>query len=300
MSTLPIIVIPTYNGGKYLPALLESVLAQVPQECVFLVDNGSSDGSIEQIWKQYPGLTPSILPENLGFGIACNHGIQMALATGTSWVLVLNQDLILEPEAISRAIEAAESTPRIGLLALYQMNYSGDAIDPIFRAYLPDAYWDDLLLRQPQPTYSVPFVPAAAILLSADCLRELSGFDPLYFMYLEDRDLCHRLNAHEWKVAITPAARVRHDCGQVRADRKSLRWNLNWYRSRMIYHLKTSPRSVGASVLSGLKYLLPSWSPSESLHWLIAWMRCLPLLPQIARHRERVPAVASSYVEGKQ
>lgn len=286
------VVIPTYNGARYLPALMESLLTQVPQERVILVDNASSDGSVEQIWKQYPALTPSICSQNLGFGVACNHGIQLALTAGPRWIFVLNQDLIIEPEAIARAISAAESTPRIGLLALFQMNYTGDAIDPIFRAYLPDAYWDDLLLREPQPVYTVPFVPAAAILLSADCLRELSAFDPLYFMYLEDRDLCHRLIAHHWKVAIAPTARVRHDCGQVRADRKSFRWNLNWYRSRMLYHLKTSPRSIGASLLTGLKYLLPSWSPSESLHWLIAWLRCLPLLPQIARHREHVPAVA--------
>lgn len=285
----PIAVIPAFNGAKYLPALLKSLFDQLPQDRTILVDNGSSDGSVERMKSEYPRLTTSICHENRGFGAACNLGIEQALATGTRWVLILNQDLILEPDAIARAMEAAESSPRIGLLALYQMNYAGDAIDPIFRAYLPDGYWDDLLLRQPKSLYEVSFVPAAAILLSADCLRELSGFDPLYFMYLEDRDLCDRMLAHGWKVAIAPGARARHDCGQVRANRRGFDWNLNWYRSRMIYHLKTSRRSVAVAFLTGLKNLLPKWSLSESLHWAIAWVRCLPLLPQIARHRKQVP-----------
>lgn len=298
---LPIVVIPAYKGAKYLPALLESLQPQVPLERVILVDNGSSDNSVQSMCEKYgPVLTTLTSRENLGFGSACNLGIQRALTTDTRWILILNQDLIIEPEAISRALNAAESSPRIGLLAFYQMNYAGDAIDPVFRNFLPPSYWDDLLLRTPQQTYTVPFVPAAAILLNADCLRELGGFDPLYFMYLEDHDLCHRLIAHDWKVTIAPAARVRHDCGQIRANRSILSWNLNWHRSRMIYHLKSSPRSPVVAFLTGLKYVLPRWSPTESLHWLIAWLRCLPLLPKIARHQHKLPAVFTIPSEEKQ
>lgn len=298
MTRQPIVVIPAYNGKKYLPALLDSLLPQVSLQQIILVDNGSNDRSVEMISEKYGG-SLTVLPshENQGFGTACNLGIQRALTTNVRWVLILNQDLIVEPGAVALAIEAAESATRIGLLAFYQMNYTGDAIDPIFRAYLPPSYWDDLLLRHPQQTYDVPFVPAAAILLNADCLRELGGFDPLYFMYLEDRDLCHRLNTHGWKVAISPAARVRHDCGQIRADRRSLSWNLNWYRSRMIYHLKSSPRSPSVAFLTGLKHVLPHWSLTGALHWLIAWLRCLPHLPKIASHRQHMPTVSKSPAE---
>lgn len=289
------VVIPAYNGKNYLTRLLESLLPQVSRERIILVDNGSDDRSIETIREKYGrSLTVLSCGENRGFGFACNLGIQTALDTDARWILILNQDLIIEPEAVALAIEAAESVPRIGLLAFYQMNYAGDAIDSVFRKFLPPSYWDDLLLRRPQLTYDVPFVPAAAILLNADCVREVGGFDPLYFMYLEDRDLCHRLNTHGWKVTIAPAARVRHDCGQIRADRKSLRWNLNWYRSRMIYHMKSSPRSPTVALLSGLKHVLPSWSITETIHWLIAWLRCLLLLPKIASHRRHLPRVSVS------
>ncbi|MFO1006835.1 MAG: glycosyltransferase family 2 protein [Planctomycetaceae bacterium] len=298
MTIQTMVVIPVYNGKNYLPPLLDSLLPQVSLERIILVDNGSNDRSIETVCEKYGrSLTVLSCGENQGFGSACNLGIQKALATDTRWVLILNQDLIIEPSAVERAIEAAESAPRIGLLAFYQMNYSGDAIDPVFRKFLPPSYWDDLLLRRPQLTYDVPFVPAAAILLNADCVRELGGFDPLYFMYLEDRDLCHRLNTNGWKVTIAPAARVRHDCGQIRADRRSLRWNLNWYRSRMIYHLKSSPRSPTVAFLTGLKHVLPSWSPSGALHGLIAWLRCLPLLPKIASHRQHLPKSSATPAE---
>ncbi len=300
MTSQPIVVIPTYNGAAYLPALLESLHPQVPLERVILVDNGSSDGSVQKMKEKYgPSLTTLICNENRGFGYACNLGIQKALTSDSRWILILNQDLIIDPDAVALALEAAESSPATGLLAFFQLSYPGDGIDPVFRAYLPPSYWDDLLLGKPLPVYSVPFVPAAAILLQTDCLRELGGFDPLYFMYLEDRDLCHRLITHGWKISIAPAARVRHDCGQIRVNRRSLGWNLNWYRSRMIYHLKSSPRSPVVAFLTGLKYLLPRWSPTESLYWLIAWLRCLPLLPQIAVHRQLPPAVAVNPEEGK-
>ena len=111
-------------------------------------------------------------------------------------------------------------------------------------------------------------------------------------MYLEDRDLCHRLLTSGWKIAISTSARVRHDCGQVRAE-KSFRWNLNWYLSRTLYHLKSSPRSLPVAYMTALKKLIPQWSPTEAFHWGVAWCRSLGLAGKLSRHRLSVPEVGS-------
>ena len=288
MTSPPIaIVIPVFNGERYLPALLDSIRSQSVSSQVILVDNGSTDQAVAKAMTSDKSLFGLDLPRNEGFGVACNAGIQAALLAGAEWVFVLNQDLILEPNALAQAITAAQSQPRIGFLALSQLTYDGTGLDPVFRVYLPAAYWDDVLFRQPQPTYEVPFIPAAAVLLRRDCLLEQGAFDPLYFMYLEDRDLCERLRTRGWKVAFAPAARVRHDCGQVRAAR-GFQWNLNWYRSRMLYHLKTSRRPLPVAYLTGLGHLLPRWSPTEAFHWGVAWCRALFSARQLARHRRSV------------
>ena len=292
MSYRIALVVPVFNGEKYLPALLNSIRTQGIASQTILVDNGSTDQCGSHAVAQDTALIAIRQPRNEGFGSACNAGIRRALEDGAEWVFVLNQDLILEQGAIERAVVTAEANSRIGFLGLFQLNYDGSGLDPIFRHYLPPEYGDDLLLRSLQTSYSVSFVPAAAVLLRRDCLLELGAFDPLYYMYLEDRDLCHRLISHGWQVAIATTARVRHDCGQVRAA-KSIHWNLNWYLSRTLYHLKSSPRSLPMAYLTALKNLLPRWSVTEAFHWGIAWCRSITVAGKLSKHRLIVPGLGT-------
>jgi GT2 family glycosyltransferase len=283
-------VVATFNGESYIAPLMESLRKQgLALSRVTVVDNASADGTCSIVKRQFPEVDLNSLPENRGFGAASNVGIARAMGQGGELILVLNQDVTLESSAIEEAVRAMDAAPEVGLLGLFQLNYDGSGIDPVFCRYLPVAFWDDLLLRELKPVYEVPFVPAAAVLLRGACVRDVGAFDPLFFMYLEDRDLCHRLTKNGWRVGVATFSRVRHDCGQLRVQ-KDTQWSLNWHYSQMLYHLKTSPRSLPVALLTAARRIFPHFSMAVTLHRAIAWLRCLTRVGRIARHRRQVPA----------
>jgi len=283
-------VIPVHNGKDFLPENLRSLRDQTrPPDIIVVVDDDSADGSLELARTCCPEAIRVSLPNNEGFGRASNHGIRIALDSGADYVLVLNQDTVLEPSACEVALDALRGNPTFGLMALFQLRYDGAGIDPIFRQFLPATWFDDLYFGRAQPVYEVDFVPAAAALLPRRTLEEVGGFDPLFFMYKEDRDLCNRLQAHGWKIGISTGARVRHLCGQVHAER-TWQWDCNWAYSDALYHLKWSPRRWPLPVFTLLKYFFRPPSARQLAARLIAIVRCLSQLRTIARHRAGNPA----------
>jgi len=284
------VVIPVHNGRDFLAANLESLCDQTqPPDLVVVVDDCSSDGSLDVARTCSPGIMTARLPMNEGFGRASNHGIRLALAAGADYVLVLNQDTVLERNACETVRDVLCGNPTFGMMALFQLRYDGAGIDPIFRQFLPAAWFDDLYFGRQRPVYEADFVPAAAAVLRCRTLEEVGGFDPLFFMYKEDRDLCKRLLAHGWKIGISTGARVRHRCGQVHAER-TWRWDCNWAYSDALYHLKWSPRPWPIPIVTLLKYFFRPPSARELAARLVAVLRCLSQLRTIARHRAGNPA----------
>jgi GT2 family glycosyltransferase len=284
------VVIPVHNGRDFLSANLESLRDQShPPDLVIVVDDYSSDGSLELARTFSPRIMTARLPKNEGFGRASNHGIRLALAAGADYVLVLNQDTVLESHACEIVRDVLHRNPTFGMMALFQLRYDGAGIDPIFRQFLPASWFDDLYFGRQRTVYEADFVPAAAAVLRRSTLEEVGGFDPLFFMYKEDRDVCKRLLAHGWKIGISTGARVRHRCGQVHAER-TWQWDCNWAYSDALYHLKWSPRPWPIPILTLLKYFFRPPSARELAARLVAILRCLSQIRTIARHRAGNPA----------
>ena len=103
------VVIPNYNGMKYIRNCLDS-LADLKSESEFhtiVVDNGSKDGSLEVIIEEYPEIELIALPENTGFCHAVNVGIKASI---TDYVLLLNNDTVVKPGFIKYLEETMEET----------------------------------------------------------------------------------------------------------------------------------------------------------------------------------------------
>jgi GT2 family glycosyltransferase len=284
-------VIPTFNAESFIAAHLRSVLIDqtLPPEIVYVVDNGSVDRTLELIETGFPNVKVHRLGRNRGFGSACNLGLQSALDCGAEFVLVLNQDTVLAPHACEEALIAAQADCRLGLVAFFQLRYDGEGIDPVFRNFLPDVWFDDFYHRHERMFYELDFVPAAAVVIRREALEEVGGFDPLFFMYKEDRDLCRRLRLAGWKVGVAPRAIVYHHCGQVHAKR-GWRWNFNWAYSEAVFHLKWSPRRWPLPVLTLAKRIFNPPRLRETAARFVAFVRCLVRLSTIARHRSGNPA----------
>lgn len=160
-------------------------------------------------------------PRPRGFG--ANHNAAFARCEG-EWFLVLNPDIRLDADVPAALLESA--MPDSGLLAPRIME-PGKSAPEAHRALLTPC---EILLRK-RPGYRAPqrptWVPGMFMLLRASAYREIQGFDPRYFMYGEDFDICARLRLAGWRLQVGEGLRVRHEAQRAsQRDWRHLRWHL--------------------------------------------------------------------------
>jgi GT2 family glycosyltransferase len=282
-------VIPAYNGAAFLPAALASLQAQSrPPDEIVVVDNHSHDATRELVRGQGPRVLLVELDHNQGFGRACNRGIQLALDRGAGAVLLVNQDLTLHADACLRLSEILDARPDLGMVSAFLLTYDGGEVEPDFRPYMGEALINDLYFGRRQPVYEIPFVPAAAVLVRRALFEEIGGFDPLFFMYGEDNDLCRRAVEAGWKIGLAPAAAAHHWGGKAHA-RPTLAWQCQWTYSLALRHLKGSRRPLPLAFASLFRHCPPRWGPRGLTAWLHAVGRCLLNYRAIGRHRRDLP-----------
>lgn len=214
------IIIVVWNGKADTLECLQSLSADThPNKEIVVVDNGSSDGSAEDIRRDFPTTTILQTGKNLGFTGGNNVGIRHALANGADYIYLLNNDTTVEPDALAQLVAAAEKDPSCGLLA------------PIIYEYYPPrkiwfagskmelergAAWHDNS-HIPAPTeapYELPWATGCAMLIPASLMRELEGFDDRYYLSWEDVDLCVRVRKAGRKVVAVPPSIIYHKGGR--------------------------------------------------------------------------------------
>ena len=204
------IIIVTYNGLKWIDKCLESC-KDYP---VVVVDNNSSDNTVEFIKEKFPTVHLIEQQKNLGFGQANNIGISYALNHGADYVFLLNQDAYLVGSCLEKSIEIHQKNKQFGVLSPVHLNGDGTHLDHNFSNYVGknrDFYSDHVLNKSLKNIYEVPFVNAAGWLISRKCLETVGGFDPIFFHYGEDDNYCHRVRYHEFKIGVIPKSCIKHD-----------------------------------------------------------------------------------------
>lgn len=212
------VVVVNWNGGAANRACLASVLASgvAPADVVF-VDNGSTDGSREDVARAFPAITRIENASNLGFGEAANQGARDALARGVDAVFFVNNDVVLPPETLSALARRLEDSPGTGIVGprvlsatereriwaaggmlTWRQNLStlighGESDGPEFRA-----------------TRAVDYVPGCALLARRTLLERVGCFDARYFAYMEDVDLCLRASSAGFGVEVLGAVAAHH------------------------------------------------------------------------------------------
>jgi GT2 family glycosyltransferase len=205
----PSVVIPNWNGLRWLPACLASVAAQdlSPAE-VIVVDNGSSDGSLEYLAREHPGIRVQALGRNTGFAYAVNRGLESARQ---ELVALVNTDVVLDSDWLRRMTDALWADPDAASVACKMLDlgdprYVYDAGDVLRRdgacdqrgRFLPDdGRWD-----APGEVFGAC---AGAAVYRRSALRAVGDFDERYFAYLEDVDLALRLRLAGWRCRYEPA-----------------------------------------------------------------------------------------------
>jgi GT2 family glycosyltransferase len=206
------VIIVTYNGIKWIKRCLHDVLLSDVNVNIIVVDNGSTDGTREFIENTYPDLELIKTNTNLGFGQANNIGIRKALQAQADYVFLLNQDGYVEEDAIRKLMEFHQKHPDYGVLSPQQMNGDGSALDKKFDSIvLSKNCIINSFVDSGTTIYNVYFVMAAFWLVSAECLKKVGLFDPIFFHYGEDGDYLSRVRYHGFKIGVVMNSIGYHD-----------------------------------------------------------------------------------------
>jgi GT2 family glycosyltransferase len=233
-------VIVTYNGMQWIEKCLSSILKSsgIFEIKIILIDNCSSDSTVEFVQHNFSSVTVCKQNQNLGFGGANNIGIQKSFTDGADYVFLLNQDAWVQPTTISDLIAAHQLEPHFGVLSPIHLNGKGDALDYNFSTYI-DArsckglISDTFLGSASKRTYEAEFINAAAWLVSRKCIERVGGFNPSFFHYGEDDNYIQRIKFHGFKVGVYPDAVVYHD-REVDSKNKYFKDEKKIYRQSMI------------------------------------------------------------------
>jgi len=208
------VIIPNWNGSRYLRACLDSVRAQTLQPLdVLLVDSASTDNSLELVRRSYPEVRIVPLSQNRGFTGAVNAG--RARAQGT-FVALLNQDAEASPDWVQEMTRVAQAHPEAGAIACKillaerrdHFHSAGDqyGVDGIG---VNRGVWqrDEGQFDREEDVFGA-CGGAAAYRRSA--LTQVGGLDEAFFMYYEDVDVAWRLQIAGWRTVYAPRAVVFH------------------------------------------------------------------------------------------
>lgn len=241
-----VVIIVTYNGAKWLRKCFQSLEDSTCKVEIIVVDNNSSDNSVEII-QSFPEIQLIQSAENLGFGKANNIGIQKAIELGADYVFLLNQDTWVFPETISNLVEVAEMNEQFGIVS--PLHYSGDEVhlDESF-----EAYWKRKTKSITDNVDEVPFVNAAAWLLSKNTIERVGYFEPLFQHYGEDRNYTDRMLFHQYKTVVVKNAKICHD----RIITRNFKKDCTQAKFRILAEVLNPNNNLIISYLKGFKSVL--------------------------------------------
>jgi N-acetylglucosaminyl-diphospho-decaprenol L-rhamnosyltransferase len=214
------VVIVSFNSGSDLQRCIASVLSNVAVGQVIVVDNASSDGSIEAL-SASERLVILRQNVNLGFARAANIGWQTAKA---AQILFLNPDCLMSPQDIRSLLITLQNTANAGALSCVLENTDGSVqasslrfdatpVRAVSQALGLHRFGINRKLPDIAGVIEVDACSGALMLMPRTVLEICKGWDEGYFLHCEDLDLCRRLRALGFKVWVDTRMRVRHDKG---------------------------------------------------------------------------------------
>jgi GT2 family glycosyltransferase len=237
------IVIVNWNGASYLKTCLPSIFGQSFKECsVILVDNGSSDHSVDFVARAYPEVRIIRLKNNLGFVEGNNIGILNALEKDNpEYVLLLNNDTeIIGQDFIEKLVEAADHDRVTGIFGCQivfpdgRPQHSGNIIRPFRRIYLKHA-------RSSRP-YEVDSIMGSFFLIRRSVMEKIGLLDRGFAPYLhEETDYCLRAKKAGFLVKVVPDIKIVHFWSQSMARVPSRYFSLVLCRNSIRLKLLNEP-----------------------------------------------------------
>jgi GT2 family glycosyltransferase len=299
MSPIAVVIV-NFKTPEHLRACLASVMAEAPGEVV-VVDNASSDGSVEMVRDSFPDVVVHGNESNIGYGTAAN---QAMASCACEYVLLLNADTRLTPGALAALADYLDAHPLAAIVGPRLVGEDGalqascypfpTALNTLLenskiavllgrriRRSLPSLGKFYLRTWAHDDSRVVPWVKGAALAIRRKAFDSVAGFDESFFLYFEDADLCRRLQTMGWEIHFSPAAIVVH-IGGASSSQFAAETSLRLLASTLQYYkCHSSPMqfAMAAIIIRGI--VLASRLVSTVRLW---WTRDPRKRKEISRH----------------
>lgn len=258
------VIIPNYNGRRFLKECLDSLKEQSGGDFVtMVVDNGSTDGSVEYIRREYPWVIVAEKDKNYGFCDAVNTGIRMA---ETEYVLLLNNDTQAERDFVRELHAMISGDKRIFSVSSKMLNYhrrdrmdgAGDMYCIIGWQFQRGVGREERRYQRAVPVFSAC---AGAAIYRREVFDRIGYFDENHFAYLEDMDIGYRARIYGYKNYFCPKAVVYH-VGSATTGSK--------YNEFKVRHSSRNSVYLNYKNMPVLQLLLNL--PALAAGWLVKWL----------------------------
>jgi GT2 family glycosyltransferase len=229
------VILNTNRREDTLACLAAVTASDYSNQKTMVLDNASTDGSIEAISARFPQVQIVPLKENLGYAGNNNVGIELALKQGADWVFVLNEDITLASDCLSELIKVAESDPCIGIAGPLVYHFDEPGVIQSAGGNL-DRFWRTIHAGQnavdknqfPAPRM-VDWISGCAILVRREVIEQVGMLDARFFYYWEETEWCLRARRGGWQIWHAPQAKIWHKGVQINYSPSP---NITYYAAR--------------------------------------------------------------------
>jgi len=282
------IVIVSWNVCELLRRCLRSILDAGYSMETIVVDNGSTDGSVEMVRAEFPAVRLIANAKNPGFAAANNQGISVARGRH---VLILNPDTEVVGDALAKMVTFADEHPDVGVVGPQLLNPDGSVqssrrrFPTLATAFFESTWFQPYAPRRLLERYyvldqpdgvaqDVDWVKGAALMARREAIERVGPMDEGFFMYSEELEWCRRFRQADWRVVYVPTAQVIHYEGQSSEQvlpARHIHFQTSKVRYFRQYHGRTAAEVLRLFLLGNYAWQLGL----EGAKWLVGYRRPL-------------------------
>ncbi|UJP64204.1 glycosyltransferase family 2 protein [Mongoliitalea daihaiensis] len=217
MNTILTIIV-TFNGARWIETCLRSLSESTLDSDILIIDNNSTDNTVDIIRSNSVDVQLIQSSTNLGFGGANNIGLLQAIKQGYDYVFLLNQDAYVAKDCLEKLYKSSLNSPTFGIISPIQLQPDGQNMDVVFENQVKKHYHpttEVLLENQTQKNiqdlHEVRFVGAASWFVTRELIKKVGLFNPFFHHYGEDNNFAARAQYFGFKIGVQVTTSIIHD-----------------------------------------------------------------------------------------
>ena len=291
------VVVLNWNGKQSIKDCLDSLLDQTLKTQIILIDNGSVDGSLEIIQKNYPNIDLIINQKNLGFAGGVNQGIKRAIELNLDYVALFNDDAVADEQWLAHLVGSLDKNHGVGIATCKFMTIDRKRLDSTGDLYtswgLPFPRGRDEAVSTKYDNLTEVFgASGGASIYRIKMLKEIGLFDNDFFAYYEDIDISFRAQLADWRVTYIPEALAYHQIGASSGKIKGFTTyqtmkNLPWIVTKNV-PLSLWPTIIPRLTLAYYGFMFSAILRGQVLYALKGLIVSVTLLPKKLIQRSKI------------